>query len=68
MHTDERTRLVARVIAKDEADAAAARMLQRFALPDSLTSRLTVERELHAVLSERITRGQSDPLARVRAW
>ena len=68
METTDRTRLVSRIIAKDECDRAAARMLQRFALPDSLSARLTVERELAAVLSERIERGKVDPIARVRAW
>ena len=68
MDTDTKTRLAARIIAKDEADRAAARMLARFQLPDSLTARLTVERELAAVLSERIERGVHDPAARVRVW
>ena len=68
MDLSERTRLTSRIIAKDEADRAAARMLQRFALPDSLTSRLQVETELHKILGERIRRGRTDPAARVGAW
>ena len=68
MDMDERMRLTARVIAKAEADNAARRMLERFGLSDSLTSRLTVERELAAVLSERIERGVHDPAARVGVW
>ena len=64
----DRTRLTSRIIAKDLADKAAAEMLDRFGLADCVKNRVTVERELAAVLSERIERGVHDPAARVGVW
>ena len=63
---DHRARLTARIIAKQEADAATRRMLDRLGLPDCVASRLQVERQLADVLRERIERGEHDPVARLR--
>lgn len=62
---DDRIRLTARIVAKQEADRATRRALKRLGLADALAYRTPIEREMLAVLSDRVRRSERDPIARV---
>ena len=67
MNDDMTTRIMAtvRTLAKQEVDAATARMLRRLAMEPTLGNTMMVERQLLDVLFERLRRMERDPFARL---
>ena len=62
---DDRIRLAARLVVKQELEAATLRTLKRFGLADALVTRDRIERLMVDVLSERVDRTAHDPMSRI---
>ena len=62
---DQRARAVTHIVVKREAEAAVKRVLEALGLPDTLKTRLAVERHLKTVLARRISQGEHDPVSRI---
>ena len=64
---DDRIRAVARVVVKDEIEAATRRTLDRMGMSDALVSRTAIERLALEVLQARVSRSEYDPISPYQA-
>ena len=63
---DDRIRLTARLVVKQELERATQRTLDRMGLTDALANRALIERVMLDVLRARVDRSERDPIARIR--